>query len=87
MVLREARVWGEKESLFERVLPRIDEVTLARLVEAAALCDGLIKGLRHPEWPSEPWDGLRRLVLLMLDAVAPPAKRSGARPAPLALLG
>jgi DNA polymerase-3 subunit delta len=70
MALREARVWGEKERLFERVLPglRADDVT--RLVQAASVCDGLVKGLRHPDWPGDAWDGLRRLMLLSLDTLA-----------------
>ena len=39
-------------------------------MEAASVCDGLVKGLRHPEWPAEPWEGLKRLVLMMLQAFA-----------------
>jgi DNA polymerase-3 subunit delta len=87
MVLREARVWGEKEPLFERLLPRIDDHALARLVHAASICDGLIKGLRHPDWPAEPWDGLRRLVLMTMDLVAPPSPRGSVRRLPLTLQG
>jgi DNA polymerase-3 subunit delta len=79
LALREARVWGAKEKLFERVLPALSDPDLGRLVQAASVCDGLVKGLRHPDWPAEPWDGLRRLVLLMLQAV--PAA-GGRRPAP-----
>lgn len=86
MALREARVWGDKERLFERLLPALDDATLADLVVAASLCDGLVKGLRQPDWPTDPWDGLRRLVLMTLDALAPAhAGRGGARPA-MALL-
>ncbi|MEK8047319.1 DNA polymerase III subunit delta [Ideonella margarita] len=71
MALREARVWGDKERLFERLLPTLDTTALARLVDAASICDGLVKGLRHPDWPGDAWDGLRRLVLLTLDTLAP----------------
>jgi DNA polymerase-3 subunit delta len=85
MVMRDARVWGEKEPLFERLLPRIDDSALARLVHAASICDGLIKGLRHPDWPAEPWDGLRRLVLMTLDLVAGPPPRGSPKRLPLAL--
>jgi len=70
MALQEARVWGAKQRLFERLAPALPAHTLAHLVEAASLCDGLVKGLKHPDWPSEPWDALRRLVLMMLQAVA-----------------
>ena len=69
MALREARVWGTKEKLFERVLPRLQADTLAELVGAARVCDGIVKGLRDPAWPGEPWAALRRLVLMTLQAV------------------
>jgi DNA polymerase-3 subunit delta len=69
MALREARVWGAKEKLVERLLPRLDMAALDQLLSAAQVCDGLVKGLRHPDWPADAWDGLRRLVLLLLAAV------------------
>jgi DNA polymerase III subunit delta len=69
LALREARVWGLKERLFERALPLLADHQLEHLVEAASVCDGLVKGLRHPDWPAEPWDGLRRLVLMLLQAL------------------
>jgi DNA polymerase-3 subunit delta len=37
----------------------------------------VLKGLRHPDWPIEPWDALRRLVLMMLQALRPEGTRSG----------
>ena len=67
LALREARVWGLKEKLFERVLPLLADHQLAHWLEAASICDGLVKGLRHPGWPADPWEGLRRLVLMMLE--------------------
>ena len=70
MALREARVWGDKERAFEALLPTLDDAALATLVEAASTCDGLVKGLRHPGWPDDAWDGLRRLLLMSLDLVA-----------------
>lgn len=79
MALRENRVWGAKERLYERVLPLLAEHQLAHLVEAASLCDGVIKGLKHPLWPLEPWDAIRHLALLLVQAVAvPPAPRGKA---------
>lgn len=77
MALREARVWGDKERAFERVLPQASGAQLARLVAAASVCDGLVKGLRHPDWPEDAWDGLRRLLLLTLDALAPRERGRG----------
>ncbi|MDE2398854.1 MAG: DNA polymerase III subunit delta, partial [Burkholderiales bacterium] len=68
LALREARVWGLKEKLFERALPQLEAHQIEQLVEAASVCDGLVKGLRHPDWPQDPWDGLRRLVLMLLQA-------------------
>ncbi len=70
MALREARAWGLKEKLFERLLPHLAEHQLAHALEAGSVCDGVLKGLRRPDWPAEPWDALRRWVLLLL-ALAP----------------
>ena len=39
--------------------------------------DGVLKGLRHPQWPVEPWDALRRLVLMMLQALKPEGVQAG----------
>jgi DNA polymerase-3 subunit delta len=70
LALKAARVWGVKERLFERVLPALAEHRLAHLLEAASVCDGIVKGLKHAEWPPEPWDAMHRLVLMVLDACA-----------------
>ncbi len=79
MAFNENRVWGVKQRLFERVLPLLAEHQLAHLVESASICDGIVKGLKHPAWPLEPWDALRRLALMLVQAVdAPPAPRGRA---------
>ena len=79
MALREQRVWGVKERLFERAIPLLAEHQLAHLVEAASTCDGIVKGLKHPGWPLDPWDALQRLALMVVQAVgAPPAARGKA---------
>jgi DNA polymerase III subunit delta len=62
MVLREQRVWGPKERLFEQLVPKLRAPALARLVNAASIVDGIVKGLRHPLWPADPWAALRRLT-------------------------
>lgn len=67
MALREARVWGAKERVFERALAVIGDGSLAPLLAAAHTCDGLVKGLTDPHWPSDPWQALRRLVLMLLE--------------------
>ncbi|HEY2927845.1 DNA polymerase III subunit delta [Piscinibacter sp.] len=64
LALRDARVWGVKERLFERALPLFSDNALAQLLHAAQVCDGLVKGLKHPDWPLDPWEGLKRLVLM-----------------------
>ena len=45
LALREVRVWGAKERLFERAVTLMSESTLAHLLDAAHVCDGLMKGL------------------------------------------
>ena len=76
LALREARVWGAKERIFERAVTLLSEPTLAHLLDAAQVCDGLVKGLKHPEWPLDPWQALRRLVLLLVQETS----RTGSRP-------
>jgi DNA polymerase III subunit delta len=72
LALREARVWGAKERLFERLVPLLSDHTLAHWVESASVCDGLIKGLKHPHWPLDAWDGLKRLALMVTQHTAAP---------------
>ena len=83
LALREARVWGAKERLIERVVLLLSGHQLDHLVEAASICDGLVKGLRHPDWPQDAWDGLRRLALMTIEALMPAPR--GARAVQLAL--
>ena len=82
MALREQRVWGARERLIERALPQLTEAALARLLAAAQVCDGIVKGLKHPRWPSDPWDALRRLALMLAQALARPPLRALALDAP-----
>ena len=62
MALRENRVWGNKEKLMERVLPRLSAATLAQWLQDAHVVDGIAKGLKVPTWPADPWDALHRLA-------------------------
>jgi DNA polymerase III subunit delta len=82
MVLREARVWGVKERLFERVVLGLTDRQVAQLLEAAQVCDGLVKGLHHPDWPRNPWDGLKRLVLMLMQHTS---ARNTAKPSKFAM--
>jgi DNA polymerase-3 subunit delta len=67
-VLREQRIWGPKERLFERVLPRLSPAVMDRLLQAAHQVDGVVKGLRFPQWPSDSWQALARLALMLSKA-------------------
>jgi DNA polymerase III subunit delta len=82
MALREARVWGAKERLMERAVPLFTDNAVAALLQAAQVCDGLVKGLRHPDWPTDAWDGLKRLVLMTVQHTAAPQGAGKARVAP-----
>ena len=55
MALRENRVWGAKEKLFERALPHLEHSTLNQLLHAAHTVDGIVKGLKQPDWPCTGW--------------------------------
>jgi DNA polymerase III subunit delta len=74
MALRENRVWGAKEQAFERVLPRLDDRALARLLKAAHTVDGIVKGLKQPDWPASGWQALQRLALMLCRACMAPAR-------------
>lgn len=63
MALREQRVWGPRERLFERVLPRMTEARLNGLLQAAHQVDGIVKGLKVADWPTDPWQALQRLAV------------------------
>ena len=63
MALREQRVWGLKEKLFERVLPRLTPVALDNLLHGAHQVDGIVKGLKCPGWPTQGWQALHRLAM------------------------
>jgi DNA polymerase-3 subunit delta len=77
MAMQEARVWGSRQRALERVAPLLAEHQMTYLLDAAAVCDGLCKGLPHPDWPAEPWDALRRWMLVMLEAAAPAPAGAG----------
>jgi DNA polymerase-3 subunit delta len=63
MALREQRVWGPRERLFERVLPRMTAARLNGLLQAAHQVDGIVKGLKVPDWPTDGWQALQRLAV------------------------
>jgi len=63
MALREQRVWGPRERLYERVLPRLSAGTLDKLLLSAHQVDGIVKGLKVADWPTDGWQALQRLAL------------------------
>ncbi|MDE2415159.1 MAG: DNA polymerase III subunit delta [Comamonadaceae bacterium] len=63
MALRENRIWGHKERLYERLLPQAGDAQLARLLQSAHTVDGIVKGIKTPDWPSDGWQALSRLAL------------------------
>ncbi|MDB5900948.1 MAG: holA [Ramlibacter sp.] len=75
MALREQRVWGVKEKLFERVLPRLSATALENLLHGAHLVDGIVKGLKAPGWPTDGWQALHRLAMELCLAVSPSTRR------------
>ena len=74
MVLKEQRIWGDKERRFERLLPRLKSAALSRALQDAHVVDGVIKGLKHPDWPHEPWDALHRWMMRLLQMSKPPQR-------------
>ena len=74
MALKENRIWGIKEKLYERVLPGITDTTLANLLTAAHKVDGIVKGLKQPDWPASGWQSLHRLAGLVCEQCSLRAK-------------
>jgi DNA polymerase-3 subunit delta len=77
LALREQRIWGARERLFERILPRLDQDAASELLAAAHQVDGIVKGLRLPDWPTNGWQALHRLAMMLCRRCA--EKPAGAR--------
>ncbi|KQM78696.1 DNA polymerase III subunit delta [Xylophilus sp. Leaf220] len=76
MAMREQRIWGVREKLFERVLPRVEARMLARLLQSAHQVDGIVKGLPQDGWPRNGWQALHRLAQQLCRVCAGPAPRA-----------
>ncbi len=63
MALKAQRIWGPRERLFERVLPRLSPARLNNLLQSAHQVDGIVKGLKVSDWPQDGWQALHRLAL------------------------
>ncbi len=79
LALREQRIWGVKERLYERVLPQLQPAALEALLQAAHQVDGIVKGLKAPGWPSDGWQALQRLAFDFCRLCMATAPRSGVR--------
>lgn len=69
LALREARVWGERERLFERIVPRVSLRSCLKLLRYAKICDGIVKGIYCSEWPTDAQSALCKLMLSVIDVV------------------
>ncbi len=76
---RANRIWGPRERLLQRALPRLGGALIEGLLLRALNCDRAIKGLRPPGVPHAPWASVRHLALAMAQAVAPAGSAQGAR--------
>lgn len=65
VALREQRIWGARERLFERVLPRLTPMVLDNLLHATHAVDGIVKGLKVADWPADGWQALHRLAFML----------------------
>ncbi len=70
MALQEARVWGIKQKLYERLLPRISSLDASNLLHAAHQVDGIVKGLKSPGWPTNSWVALQQLAGMVAKVAA-----------------
>jgi len=63
-VLRDHRVWGERQSLVPQAAKRLDTATLTAALARAARIDRIAKGVA----PGDAWDELRLLGLVLAGA-------------------
>ena len=45
------------------MLPRLSPARLNNLLQSAHQVDGIVKGLKVPDWPTDSWQALHRLAL------------------------
>ncbi len=62
MALRDAKIWGNKEQLYAKILPQLSTKHLSDLLQFAHQTDGVMKGIRHPNWANNPWHALAQLA-------------------------
>lgn len=79
VALREHRVWGLRERLYERALARLSPVALEGHLYAAHQVDGIVKGLLVKGWPMDAWQALHRLAQQVARDCANPPQATLAR--------
>jgi DNA polymerase-3 subunit delta len=63
LLLKEYRIWGQREKLMEPALRRVSLATLQTALQEAAQVDKMVKGLRAKAFAGDPWDALLQLGL------------------------
>ncbi len=69
LALQEARVWGNKQKLYERILPRLSSTDASNLLHCAHQVDGIVKGLKAEGWPADSWAALHKLAMMVCAVV------------------
>ena len=64
--VRDARVWGPRQDLMQRVIQRVDAAHLGRLLARCADVDRLFKGLRPRGADSDPWLELSEIAMSVI---------------------
>jgi DNA polymerase-3 subunit delta len=64
--VRDARVWGPRQDLMQRVIQRVDATHLGRLLARCADVDRLFKGLRPSGADSDPWLELSEIAMSVI---------------------
>lgn len=65
VALRQQRVWGAREALMQNALQGLHAAQLAQWLRHAHTVDGIVKGLKPPGWPHDPWAALLRLAVMV----------------------
>jgi len=79
VAIRNARVWGRRQTAMERAARRLDSRAIASLLEALARLDALSKGIGR----GAVWDELRATALTMAGSSALPLPQPVPLPLPL----
>ena len=62
-LLKECRIWGQKERMMEAALRRASLPLLESALQQAAQVDKMIKGLRAKAHAGDVWDAMLQLAL------------------------